>query len=164
MLWLGLFPNPLQMYKKFSIYANFFAFFCTFFAFFCTLPIKSSAYNQPSSTPIPTHYHAKTHPSPRQYPPITTPIPSHGRCGSEDYRRGVNLCGSPPLSRPHRRPERSGCRGSRLPCRLPWLGRVPPDVAGGDAARERDFSKSPCCAVPALARCFLWDCFGALLV
>lgn len=38
---MELFPNPLQRYKKYLIYANIFAFFYNFFAFFYTHPLMT---------------------------------------------------------------------------------------------------------------------------
>ena len=64
------------------------------------------------TTPIPSHHHATTIPSPRHYHPLrTTPTPSPhdiGRVGIV----GCNPCGQPSLRSPDRLPERSSISSS----------------------------------------------------
>ena len=84
---MGLFPNPVQRYYFFFIYANNIAYFYIFFAFFYTHPRCNHAMTIPETTPRPTPNQRKTD-------------PDHAM--TDLTMRGVNPCGAHyPIGAPH---------------------------------------------------------------
>ena len=156
-MWKGLFPNPVQRYYFFFIYAIYFAFFYIFFALFCKdrrIPIHTAQYSTypPSSTttPQPPQNHPKR---PRKIQPKAIRSQFLGRranrallprcvpsfCRSRRAIRCETPCGTPsPLASPVGVPSVAkitiGCCVEHRPLGGPawYLGAAPP--LGGGAA------------------------------